>query len=87
MARIPKGVLRLIYVAIALLVLAAFYRFVGLRLWPDARVPFMVISLGGIVVLLIIPLTFRKLGLYRSDSLKKVNEAMAREESESEDSS
>jgi uncharacterized protein YqfA (UPF0365 family) len=84
MAKIPKKAVRLIYVAVALLAFAAFFRFVGVRLWPNARVAFMVISLVGIVVLIVIPLAFSGLSFYRSDPLKKVNQAMAREESESD---
>jgi amino acid transporter len=84
MAKIPRKAVRLIYGAVALLAFVAFVRFLGVRLWPNARVAFMVISLVGIVVLLVIPLAFSGLGFYRSDSLTKVNQAMAREESESD---
>ncbi len=83
LATLPKKALRFVSVAVALLAFAVFFRFVAVRLWPKASVALMLISLVGIVALLAIPLVFPGLGFYRSNSLKKVNEAMAREESES----
>ena len=84
MAKITEKAARLLYVALALVAFAVFFRFVGARLWPNARIAFMVVTLAGIVVLLVVPLAFPSVGFYRSDSLKKANEAMAREESESD---
>jgi hypothetical protein len=72
-----------LWVTVALLALALTDRFLGTILWPGLREVFLGISVLGLAVLLIVPLAIRRLGFYRGDSLKKVDEAMAREESES----
>jgi hypothetical protein len=69
--------------AVALVGLALIDRFLGTILWPSMRGVFLIISVLGLAILIVVPLASRRLGFYRGDSLKKVDEAMAREESES----
>jgi hypothetical protein len=71
-------------IAVALLALALTDRFFGAILWPSLRGVFLIISVVGLAVLIVVPLASRRLGFYRSDSLKKVDEVMAQEESESD---
>jgi hypothetical protein len=87
MVRMPATAVRLLcYAALVLTAFAIFFHFVDAKLSPIARGVFILVLLVGLVVLIFIPLAFPRLGFYRSDSLKKVNEAMAREESESDGS-
>jgi hypothetical protein len=85
MITIPPKAARLLGVALALVAFAVFVRFIGVKYWPNARIVFIVLLLGSIVALLTIPLSIRAFGFYRSDPLKKVNEAMEREGAESDE--
>ncbi|HVX91198.1 MAG TPA: hypothetical protein VHC20_06270 [Candidatus Paceibacterota bacterium] len=73
----------ILYVAVGGLVFAIFYRLVSDKLSANAREVLMFIAVIGLVVLLVLPLAARRVGFYKEDSLKRINDAMAREESES----
>jgi hypothetical protein len=83
MATMRKSMAYLAYVAAVLLAFAVTLRLVGHSLSLNTRVPLFILAFLGIGALLALPLIFPKAGLYRSESLKEVDEAMAREESES----
>jgi hypothetical protein len=59
--------IRFLCIAAAFVAIALTDRFFGIILWAS----------------LVVPLANRRLGFYRGDSLEKIDEAMAREESES----